>query len=86
MKKRYNSAKSMVLLWVTCFLFSNCATIFGGKITDYQKIKPAKDLPRRSLRPVPLIIEVASGAWLALVIDFATGAIYKPLPKPHKKN
>jgi hypothetical protein len=60
--------------------FSSCATILGGPITDYQKTKPAPGEPQRDVRVVALIADIII-FWPGAVVDFATGAIYKPAPK-----
>lgn len=56
---------------------SSCATVLGGKVSDYQRTKPAKGQPSRPIRAVALIADVIL-FWPGAVIDFATGAIYKP--------
>lgn len=67
------------------FQMSSCATVFGGQISEHQKRKPAQGEPRRKIRPVPFIIEAvfipAGIGALAMIIDFSTRAIYKPLKK-----
>lgn len=56
---------------------TSCATIFGGKISDCQRTKPAPGKPARQIRIVPLVLDCVTGlVWLA--VDFADGAIYKP--------
>lgn len=39
-----NSIKFTSILLLILF-FSSCATIFGGKVTEYQKTKPAPGEP-----------------------------------------
>lgn len=73
------SIKLTVILLVALF-FSSCATILGGPITDYQKTKPAPGEPQRDVRVVALIADIII-FWPGAVVDFATGAIYKPAPK-----
>tara|TARA_A200000159_G_scaffold164908_1_gene197314 strand:+ start:5129 stop:5326 length:198 start_codon:yes stop_codon:yes gene_type:complete len=62
------------------YFFSSCATILGCPITDYQKTKPAPGKPQRDIRVVALIANIII-FWPGAVVDFATGAIYKPTPK-----
>jgi len=59
---------------------SSCATVFGGPVTAYQKTKPAPGAPQRDLRIGALVADVLL-FWPGTVVDFATGAIYKPLPR-----
>lgn len=59
---------------------TSCATIFGGKVTTYQKTKPGPGEPQREVRVGALIADILL-FWPGAVIDFATGAIYKPEPK-----
>ena len=58
-------------------VFSSCATVFGGKVTAYQKTKPAPGQPQRDVRVGALIADILL-FWPGLIVDFATGAIYKP--------
>ncbi len=73
MKKRIKPI-SMLLIAV---LFSSCATVLGGKITDHQKRKPLDGEPQRDVRVVALVADIIL-FWPFAVVDFATGAIYKP--------
>jgi len=60
---------------------NSCATIFGGRITNCQKTKPAIGEPRRQIRYVALVSDVILGFSLfqiPIVTDFSNGAIYKP--------
>ncbi|MEY4931540.1 MAG: hypothetical protein RI909_2264 [Bacteroidota bacterium] len=59
---------------------TSCATIFGGKVTTYQKTKPGPGEPQREVRVGALIADILL-FWPGAVIDFATGAIYKPESK-----
>jgi len=66
---------SVLLIAVVCF--SSCATVFGGKVSSCQRTKPATGEPSRQVRVGALIADVIlflPGA----IVDFATGAIYKP--------
>lgn len=58
-------------------VLSSCATVFGGKVTAYQKTKPAPGQPQRDVRVGALIADILL-FWPGLIVDFATGAIYKP--------
>lgn len=58
-------------------LLSSCATIFGGKVSAYQKTKPAAGQPQRDVRVGALIADILL-FWPGTIVDFATGAIYKP--------
>jgi hypothetical protein len=56
---------------------SSCATVFGGKITQAQRTPPKVGEPKRAVRAVPLIADIVL-FWPGLIVDFITGAIYKP--------
>jgi hypothetical protein len=61
-------------------VLSSCATVFGGSVSDCQRTKPAANQPARELRAGALIADVLL-FWPGAIIDFATGAIYKPCNK-----
>lgn len=69
-------SKFLAVLVITLML-TNCATIFGGKVSQYQKTKPADGEPQRNVRVVALIADIVL-FWPGAIVDFATGAIYKP--------
>jgi len=71
---------SVVLAVVLCSAVSGCATIFGGQVSTYQKTKPGPGEPQREVRVGALIADIIL-FWPAAVVDFATGAIYKPEKK-----
>jgi hypothetical protein len=75
--------KILAVILAGSLLFQSCATVFGGKINDCQKHKPAHGEPKRQIRVVPFILDLGGLVWL--VVDFATGAIYKPCPTPPAK-
>ncbi len=56
---------------------SSCATVFGGRVTDCQRTRPAAGQPTRSIRAGALIADIIL-FWPGTIVDFATGAIYKP--------
>ena len=56
---------------------SSCATVFGGKVSTFQKTKPGPGEPQREVRVGALIADILLFV-PGLIIDFATGAIYKP--------
>jgi hypothetical protein len=74
-----NFIKSVAVLFLTISV-TGCATVFGGKVTTYQKTKPGPGEPQREVRVGALIADILL-FWPGAVIDFATGAIYKPEPK-----
>ena len=59
---------------------SSCATVFGGPISDCQRTKPAPGKPARKIRAAALVIDIIL-FWPGAIVDFATGAIYKPCGK-----
>jgi hypothetical protein len=56
---------------------SSCATVFGGRVTEYQRTKPLAGQPQREIRAGALIADVIL-FWPGAIVDFATGAIYRP--------
>ena len=64
----------------SCFLFSSCATVFGGRVSDSQRTKPKDGEPSRAIRGGALIADIVL-FWPGTIVDFATGAIYKPAKK-----
>ena len=57
--------------------FSSCATLFGGRVTEYQRTKPSAGEPTRKIRGVALVADILL-FWPGAIVDFATGAIYQP--------
>ncbi|MGB5376994.1 hypothetical protein, partial [Muriicola sp.] len=58
-------------------MMSSCATVFGGPITAKQKRKPGPGEQQRQIRAIALIADII--LFLpGTIVDFATGAIYKP--------
>lgn len=56
---------------------SSCATVFGGKVSECQRTKPATGEPSRAIRGGALVADILL-FWPGAIVDFATGAIYKP--------
>jgi len=56
---------------------SSCATIFGGPVTAKQRTAPSPGQPVREVRVGALIADILL-FWPGTIVDFATGAIYKP--------
>jgi len=64
------------LLLFILFSLSSCATILGGRVSECQRTKPLPGKPSREIRVGYLIADIIfSPFW---IVDFATGAIYKP--------
>jgi len=74
--KNFTKIAAFVLLAASV---SSCATVFGGPVNDYQKTKPLAGQPQREVRAGALIADIVL-FWPGAVVDFATGAIYKPQP------
>lgn len=74
MNKIFTNA--IIVLTITVSL-SSCATVFGGKVTTAQRTKPLPGEPSRPVRAVALIADIVL-FWPGAVVDFLTGAIYKP--------
>ena len=68
----------LILCLASMTIFStSCATILGGKVSDQQRTKPTAGKPARKLRVVAFVADVCFGL-VPVIVDFATGAIYKP--------
>lgn len=77
MKKRI--LKLTVIALVVSSLTS-CASVFGGKVSECQRTKPTEGQPARQVRVGALIADVVLFV-PGVIVDFATGAIYKPCNK-----
>ena len=73
---KFKSLATVALLAAT-LSFTSCATVFGGKVTEHQRTKPVAGEPSRKVRVAALIVDALFGV-VPLIVDFATGAIYKP--------
>ena len=69
--------KTVIAMGLAAIMLSSCATVFGGKVTAHQKTKPAAGEQQREIRVGALIADVLL-FWPGAIVDFATGAIYKP--------
>lgn len=69
--------KKFIALALIAIIMSSCATVFGGPVTAYQKTKPAPGEPQREVRVGALVADILL-FWPGAIVDFATGAIYKP--------
>lgn len=79
MRKVFVKTTAFVLIAAS---LSSCATVFGGRVSDCQRTKPAEGKPARPIRAVALIADVLL-FWPGAIVDFATGAIYKPCTVAH---
>ena len=70
----------LFLVAVLSAAVSGCATVFGGPVGAYQKTKPGPGEPQREIRVGALIADILL-FWPGTIVDFATGAIYKPEKK-----
>jgi hypothetical protein len=68
--------KPLFLMFVLASM-SSCATVFGGPVSAKQRTPPAPGQPGREVRVGALIADVLL-FWPGTIVDFATGAIYKP--------
>ncbi len=69
--------KKLIAIGFIALMMSSCATVFGGRVNAYQKTKPGPGEQQREVRVVALIADIILFA-PGLIVDFATGAIYKP--------
>ncbi|PTM01955.1 MAG: hypothetical protein DA407_15540 [Bacteroidetes bacterium] len=67
---------TFILALSLTFSTTGCATILGGPVTASQKTKPGPGEQQRSVRTGWLIVDIILFA-PGLIVDFATGAIYK---------
>ena len=68
---------TLCLAIVVMLSLNSCATVFGGKVSEFQRTKPKPGDPQREIRVGALIADVLL-FWPGAIVDFATGAIYKP--------
>jgi len=66
------------LLFLAIVILPSCATVLGGKVTECQRTKPAPGQPSREIRAGYLIADLLLLTIPFTVVDFITGAIYKP--------
>ena len=69
--------KNVVAIGFVVLMMTSCATVFGGKVTAHQKTKPAAGEQQREIRVGALIADLLL-FWPGTIVDFATGAIYRP--------
>ena len=69
--------KSVIAIAMVALMMTSCATVFGGKVSAYQKTKPKAGEEQRQVRAGALIADILL-FWPGAIVDFATGAIYKP--------
>jgi hypothetical protein len=72
-------AHYLLIAVITMIMFSSCATVFGGRTTEYQRTPPKVGEPPREIRYGALVADLLL-FWPGAIVDFATGAIYKPAP------
>jgi len=65
------------ILLIVIVVLPSCATVFGGPVSVCQRTKPLAGEPQRALRAGALIADILL-FWPGAIVDFATGAIYKP--------
>lgn len=69
--------RNVITIGLVAIMMSSCATIFGGKVSAHQKTKPLAGEQQRQVRVGALIADILL-FWPGTIVDFATGAIYKP--------
>ena len=67
----------VIAVGLIAIMFSSCATVFGGNVSKHQKTKPGPGELQREVRVAALIADIIL-FWPGAIVDFATGAIYKP--------
>jgi hypothetical protein len=77
--------KKTILLMAMACIFSSCATVLGGKVTDHQRKIPVPGEHQRKVRAGFLIADVLIFPPL-VIVDFATyrkeKTEYIKVPKP----
>jgi len=68
-------------LFVLLLQITSCATIVGGQVTESQRRKPLPGEPSRQIKVGALLADAFFFGGIGLIVDFATGAIYKPVLK-----
>ena len=68
-------------LFVLLLQITSCATIVGGQVTESQRKKPLPGETSRQIKVGALLADAFFFGGIGLIVDFATGAIYKPVPK-----
>jgi hypothetical protein len=76
--------KSCIAMVISVCILSSCATVFGGRVNSYQRTKPLPGQAQRPIRVGAFIADILL-FWPGTIVDFATGAIYKPHPKEEVK-
>ncbi|MEN9382705.1 MAG: hypothetical protein RI940_1588 [Bacteroidota bacterium] len=71
---------TVILVAIMYLNVTSCATIVGGQVTTYQRTKPKAGEPQREIKMVPLLFDIFFWGGAGLIVDFATGAIYKNQP------
>ncbi|MDA3905238.1 MAG: hypothetical protein PF484_04100 [Bacteroidales bacterium] len=74
MRKKIFNVLAIITIATT---LSSCATVFGGPISACQRTKPAMGEPARAVRGAALVADILL-FWPGAIVDFATGAIYRP--------
>ncbi|MGC1392141.1 MAG: hypothetical protein WA816_13985 [Bacteroidales bacterium] len=69
--------KILALLLLVSVIITSCATVFCGPVSTCQRTKPAPGQPSREVRAGALVLDVLLFV-PGVIVDFATGAIYKP--------
>lgn len=69
--------KSIIVVGIITLMMSSCATVLGGKVTAQQRTIPKAGEEQRKVKVTALIADVVI-FWPLAIVDFATGAIYKP--------
>ena len=77
MRNLISKSLLLVLLISVTLLGSSCATVLGGRVSTAQRTKPESGEPARKIRVVALVADFCFGV-VPVIVDFATGAIYRP--------
>ena len=67
----------IIIVFLLALSMSNCATILGGPISHSQLTKPLPGQPQRQIKVGWFIADLVLFV-PGLIVDFATGAIYRP--------
>jgi hypothetical protein len=81
LKQKTMKIAKPLLIAAIAITFTSCATVFGGRVNECQRTKPAPGQPGRQVRAVPLIANILL-FWPGIAVDFITRAAYKPCQLP----
>ncbi len=84
--KMMKKIKMLSAITLIAIVMSSCGVILGGKIQSCQRDKPTSNEEKRKIRPWALVGDIILvETIIPIIVDFATGGIYKPCDKQQKQ-